>query len=268
MRKIVGFIVLLSLLAGFTQCDNAPTPSKTEQKEKPRKRLFKKENRASEDKTETSFEIDSLEADTPLAEEPNPTPIDTEIVELPEPDEPEDIDWESSAAADTLSSDNGVDIEEEEITEEWVDEEDIDYDDGEFEDENVDYSDGDVRLKMERILKTEIVKLLIPEARDQRDSTLAVIEERMSLSPEGPSKNIVVEKWYSPVNYRGYKFNRKKLLLYGVDKAAPVDVYFYLGEYYFAFDLRVYNLDETSKNVAFESVKDSVLTKYLLNYEY
>ena len=262
MRKYVVLIALLSLLMGFTHCNSAPTPSKTEQKEKPRKGLFKKQNQNVEDKSESSFETDSLINDGGLAEEPNPIQSDSLTAELPEPQNPENIHWESSARADTLESDS------DEITEEWIDEEDIDYDEGEFEEEYVDFRDGDLRLKMERILKTEIVMVRAPEARDVRDSTLAVIEERMSLNPEGPSKNVVVEKWYSPVNYRGYKFNRKKLMLYGVDIAEPVYVYFYLGEYYFAFSTRLFNLDETSKNVAFESVKDTVLINYLLNYDY
>lgn len=262
MRKFVVFIALLSFLIGFTQCNDAPSTSKTEQKEKPRKRIFKKQNRNAEDKVEASLEMDALNSDSTLAAEPNSIPSNTVAAELPDPEDPEDIDWESSAQTDTLSGDY------EETTEEWVDEEDIDYDDGEFEDEYVEYPDGDVNLRIERILHTEIVNVRIPEARNRRDSTLAVIEERMSLNPEELLQKVVVEKWYSPVNYRGYKFNRKKLMLYGVDKAEPVDVYFYLGEYYFAFNMRLYNLDETSKNVAFESVKDSLLINYLLNYDY
>ena len=263
MRKFVVFIAFLSFLLGFTQCHDAPTTSKTEQNEKPRKRLFKKKN--SEDKAQTNFDIDSLNADSTLAEEPNPIPADTLIAESANLDDSEEINWEATAEGDSLSSNNE---EEEEVTEDWVDEEDIDYDDGEFEDEYVRFPDGDVRMRMERILKTEIVYVRTPKAKDERDSTLAIIEERMSLHPEEPSKNVVVEKWYSPVNYRGYKFNRKKLMLYGVEKAEPVDVYFYLGEYYFGFNMRLYNLDETSKNVAFESVKDSVLINYLLRYDY
>jgi|SRR5690554_2070173 len=262
MRKYVVFIALLSFLMGFAQCDNAPNLSKTDQKEKPRTGLFKKQKQKTENKTNANHEVDSLTVDSTLAEEPKQLLPDSGIVELPVPEEPVDIDWESSAQEDTLSSDTN------EVTEEWLDEEDIDYSEGEFEDEYVDYPDGDVRLRMERILKTEVVNVRMPEARDERDSTLAIIEERMSLNTEGPSKKIVVEKWYSPVNYRGYKFNRKKLLLYGVDKAEPVDVYFYLGEYYFAFDTHLYNLDETSRNVAFESVKDTVLINYLLKYDY
>ena len=262
MRKYVVIIALLSLVMCFIQCDNASTPSKTEQKVKPRKPFFKKQNKADKDNAEMGFDIDSLNTDSTLAEEPNPIPSDTRTVELSETGNPEDIDWESSANPDSLTSDN------DEVTEEWVDEEDIDYDEGEFDAEYVDYLDSDVRLTMERILKTEIVNVRTPEARDRVDSTLAIIEERMSLNPEEPSKKVVVEKWYSPVNYRGYKFNRKKLMLYGVDKAETVYIYFYLGEYYFAFNMRLYNLDETSKNMAFVSVKDSVLTNYLLNYAY
>lgn len=262
MRKYVVIIALLSFVMGFTRCNNAPIPSKVEQKETSSKRKVKKQNQVAEDNAETSFEIDTIKSDVPLAEQPSPTLLDTTTAELPDPDDSEDINWELSAVADTLAPDS------EEVTEEWIDEEDIDFDDGELEDEYVEYPDSDVRLKMERILNTEIVDVRTPEAQDERDSTLAIIEERMSLNPEEPSKKVVVEKWYSPVNYRGYKFNRKKLMLYGVDKAEPVDIYFYLGEYYFAFNMHLYNLNETSKNLAFVSVKDSVLTDYLLNYEY
>lgn len=78
---------------------------------------------------------------------------------------------------------------------------------------------------------------------------------------------MVVERWVSPVNYRGYKFNRKKLMLYGVDKNEVVHLYYYLDGYYFSMRNRIYSLKETNNNTSFMLVKDSVLEKNLLEYE-
>src|SRR5690554_3275234 len=126
MRKFVVFIALLSFSMGLMQCDNAPSSSKTEQT--PRKGLFKNKKAKAEEKADGISQADSVVVDSSLAEEPNPVPADIDVVELPEPEEPENLDWESAADADTLGSDSN------EITEEWLDEEDIDYDEGEFED--------------------------------------------------------------------------------------------------------------------------------------
>jgi hypothetical protein len=119
----------------------------------------------------------------------------------------------------------------------------------------------------EKLLKTEKVELIRPDFIDKRDSVLAVIEERMTLAPDTGRLYIVVEKWQSPVNYRGYKFNRKKVLLYGVRKDMPVRVYFYLGAYYLTFNDRLFYLDETAAHTRFEPVEDIALTEHLLTYE-
>ncbi len=119
----------------------------------------------------------------------------------------------------------------------------------------------------ERLLNVLAVKVINPNIRNTKDSILYVVEQRLAIVPESSKRIVIVEKWFSPVNFKGYKFNRKKILLYGVDKDRPVAVYFYLENFYIAFGERLYELDETTAYTPFFAVKDSSLSRYLLNYE-
>jgi hypothetical protein len=119
----------------------------------------------------------------------------------------------------------------------------------------------------ERLLGAFAAKVINPNARNKTDSALYVIEKRLAIIPESSHRTVIIEKWFSPVNFKGYKFNKKKVLLYGVEKDRPVAVYFYLENFYIAFGERLYELDETSAYTPFFAVQDSSLARYLLNYE-
>lgn len=270
IRKFVTLVALVSFVVATISCANNDAKPETEVKKPNFNKVFsKKKKTANETATpDSTLGQDSLSSvDFNLAAKADTSIADTAFNQLPIPENETDIDWEASAEADTLTGDNDKahrDIEEDlaDETDETFEEE-MEYDESE---EFVNYSSGDGTLSKERILGTELIQVQFPELIDERDSVLAVIEERMTLTPDQVSKQIVVEKWYSPVNYRGYKFNRKKLMIYGLEKAAPVDVYFYLGEYYFSVHKKVYYLNETAKNKDFTLVKDSVLATYLLSY--
>ena len=255
MRTIVTFIAFLSFLMTVSSCESKVGEVNSGGKESTRKSQttkVEKGNKASANAntevTQDSFqEVDSVA----LRAQIDSILQDSLENELPYPDDEEVFEGEYYDESE-LSTDQ-----ENYSESEWLDEDP----------EYVDYSNGDLNLKKERLLKTEIIIVIIPEILDERDSVLAVIEERMSINPDKVSQKIVVEKWYSPVNYQGYKFNRKKLMLYGVEKSTLISIYYYLGEYYFALNNMVYDLDESSKNMAFEEVEDSVLSNYLLKNE-
>lgn len=251
-------MTFVACFALFPNCESKQGEANTSTKEQARTSVSGKKAKAmvntSVNDTLAGMDI-SLTGDSSFTD--STALVDSAINSLPLPDSETDIDWESAEPVDTLQT--GID---EEVTEEWTDEST-----GEEEAEYIDYSDGDVALNKERILKTEIVMDKMPDLQDERDSVLAVIEERMSLNQDKVSRQIVVEKWFSPVNYRGYKFNRKKLMLYGVERETLISIYYYLDEYYFAFNHTLYNLDESARNVSLVSVKDTILTNYLLHYE-
>lgn len=258
IRKFVTFIAFVACFALFPNCQSKQEEADTSSKQRARTSVPIQKS-----KTDIDTAVNDTLAGTGLSITPDTgyadsaTLVDSAVNSLPLPEKETEIEWETDKPVDTLQAESDT-----QIIEKWTDESE-----GVQESEFIDYSAGDVALNKERILKTEIVKVIMPDFQDDRDSVLAVIEERMSLNPNQISKQIVVEKWFSPVNYRGYKFNRKKLMLYGVEKETLISIYFYLDEYYFGFNQTLYNLDESTRNVSLVSVKDTVLTNYLLKYE-
>ncbi len=129
------------------------------------------------------------------------------------------------------------------------------------------YLDEDLVISKERLIFTGVIRVLRPDFRDDRDSVLAEIEKKLVISPERVPRTVLVEKWISPVNYRGYKFNRKKLMIYGVEKDRVVTVFYYLESFYLAMDTRVYEIIETAAHAPFTQVSDADLVRHLLAYE-
>ncbi len=122
-------------------------------------------------------------------------------------------------------------------------------------------------VSREKLLQAVAVRVYQPGMRNSKDSALYVVEQRLTIVPESTPRTVIIEKWRSPVNFKGYKFNRKKVLLYGVEKDNAVVIYFYLENFYLAFDERLYELDETVSYTPFMAVKDTSLSRYLMSYE-
>ncbi len=174
------------------------------------------------------------------------------------PDEFGESGWDDEYDDTDIPVEYGDDIE-------WTEEMD---DEGGEESMLIDsYLDDDVIISKEKMIFSGVIRVIRPDFRDDRDSVLAEIEKKLVISPERVPRTIIVEKWISPVNYRGYKFNRKKLMIYGVEKDRQVTVFYYLETFYVAMDTRVYELIETAAHAPFEQVSDADLVRHLLAHE-
>lgn len=79
------------------------------------------------------------------------------------------------------------------------------------------------------------------------------------------SAAVLVEFWRSPLNYKGYKFNNKKLLLYGI-KAPYLIRLLKLGEDVFLFyNGKIFLLTRDNEFYQYEEFEDPVLFKLLNN---
>jgi hypothetical protein len=144
---------------------------------------------------------------------------------------------------------------------------DAEWEVGEDEDASIYVADAEMDVKKDRLIATSLVRVLRPEITDQRDSVLAEVEKRLTITPERIPATVVVEKWISPVNFKGYKFNQRKLLLFGVREDQSVVIYYYINQYYFALDERFYELDETLAFESFQNLADTALVRHLRTYE-
>lgn len=276
MRKYVISVVVLSFLYALSACENnthsADSKDKTSKKEQIK--LPVGQDKASDtlgrDKAsgKVSKEIRPAEgeADT-SATHSSAVKTDLEGFRKGENFESDSVTLKELTSADTSEFQAIIDsnvVDTAASAEDFTDDTEPD---ASYSDEG-NYHDSGLQLRKERLLKTELLKVIRPEYKDTYDSVLVAIENRISIKPEEVSQMIVVERWMSPVNYRGYRFNRKKLMVYGVDKQIPIQIYYYLNAYYLMLHNEIYFLDETSANTGFMAVKDSLLVNYLLKYEF
>ncbi len=247
MRNFVTFLVILSFALAAPACSEGDNRDATIAKT-----AAEPQTRNSESRKSSSKEPDLV--DTLLALEDSVTSEMEEALQ--------DSGDFQDPFVDEFSEDGAYEAD---PNEEWTGEDTEDSENGDL---NTDYfSDEDVVVEKERMVYTGVIRVLRPDYIDERDSTLAEIEKRLTITPEKVPRTLIVEKWMSPINYRGYKFNRKKLMLYGVDKDRPVAVFFYLQQYYCALGKDIFELDETASHTPFESVSDTALVRHLRAYD-
>ena len=126
-------------------------------------------------------------------------------------------------------------------------------------------ADADIVVKKEQLLETRTVKNVLPPAKNLTDSVDAILEEHLSITP-AISNQVVVEFWKSPVNFKGYKFNRKKLVLYGLSPQVDVKLCYYVHTQYMIVGDAIYKIVETAVYQPYQEVESETLKAHLRKY--
>ena len=77
------------------------------------------------------------------------------------------------------------------------------------------------------------------------------------------NRMVMVELWNSPINYQGYKFNGRKLVLYGLGELSKLDILKYKGGRYLRHADSVYGLINDGEFHAFSRIRDAGLINEL-----
>jgi hypothetical protein len=108
--------------------------------------------------------------------------------------------------------------------------------------------------------KTEAAKEL------KNDSLIA---EAAEIKPEAriteSRVSWMVEYWSSPVNYRGYRVGKNKLILFGIDPDAPLKAYFYNGEFFLKSNEGIFELQYSGDFLPFIKTNNSGLISAIGN---
>jgi hypothetical protein len=72
-----------------------------------------------------------------------------------------------------------------------------------------------------------------------------------------------VEYWQSPINYKGYKLGKNKLVLFGFDTGSAAKMYYYKDEVYLKQKEIYYRLEYTNDFKALERVVSNTITSQL-----
>ena len=77
------------------------------------------------------------------------------------------------------------------------------------------------------------------------------------------AKNISVEFWKSPVNYKGYKLSRNKIILFGVEDADRIKLYNIDENMYLEFGADYFLLESNQDFKPLIKVRDSNILSQL-----
>jgi hypothetical protein len=117
-------------------------------------------------------------------------------------------------------------------------------------------------LKKDKLLGRETVKIVSIGENDIPSDSIA--SKMTGVNPRATT-SIEVEHWGSPVNYKGYKLGRTRLVLFGTQPGA-ITLLRYRNNLYMVFSGKVYGLQSSAGFESLKPLPDKKLSASLLNH--
>lgn len=139
--------------------------------------------------------------------------------------------------------------------------------------EQEDSLDEEIVVRKDMLLLTKVVKVqnksLLEAGADTEEKSLTKeITEKLNPEANLPeaetrTKSYLVEFWKSPINFKGYKINKGKIVLFGIDEPEQIKLYSVDNVLYFVYIQNIYKLDNTEEFASFNKIKDTSILSLL-----
>lgn len=117
-------------------------------------------------------------------------------------------------------------------------------------------TDGDeIVVRKDELLLEKVVNLVNLDGSNALDS----IRSKEAGIREEPGKSVTIEFWQSPLNYRGYKLTRSRLVLFGIDAQEQLSLYRLDNTMFMKTAGGVFRLENTADFRQMERVTDEAL---------
>lgn len=123
-----------------------------------------------------------------------------------------------------------------------------------------------LEIKRDELIATlEIVIETLKEAQKNVQTSDTALLKLADIKPNTKSKFLIVEFWESPINYKGYKFNGKRLVLFGFEYFEnQTKIYKINNKFILQYLNKYYYLEESFDFKRYAQVNDSTLLFPLL----
>ncbi len=109
-------------------------------------------------------------------------------------------------------------------------------------------------VKKDELLSARNLEMLsLGSATSKKDSVLSQLS---GIRDDGPKTFYTVEFWQSPINYKGYKMSKNKILLYGMGDSEGIRLFKLDDVIYLKHPSAIYRLDHSSDFRQLERVSD------------
>lgn len=117
-----------------------------------------------------------------------------------------------------------------------------------FEDVEPENEDS-IQIKKDEKMKSETLTLKI-----LKEEEIDTLLEKLLNVESVKIKQLYVEYWESPLNYKGYKLSKSKLIVYGIKPVVPSVIYKSENTFFFKANNLYYELIETTDFKALKSI--------------
>lgn len=123
--------------------------------------------------------------------------------------------------------------------------------------------DDDIFVKKDELLEVRTVELTVIGTQNNKTENDTLLEETADVVIEkskSAKTNFLVEWWKSPINYKGYKMGKNKIVLFGINPDEPLKLYCLDEEIYIKLPNMVFHLEQSNDFHSYEKVsKPSIL---------
>lgn len=130
---------------------------------------------------------------------------------------------------------------------------------------NTNPSQEDIVIRKDELLLTktvEVINLTTPS--NQSNAKDSLLQKVSGIKDDKNVKQYVnVELWKSPLNYKGYKMGKYKVVLYGIVSLDGLKIYTLEGDTYLKYGNTTYRLENTSEFKPYERITDETVTSKL-----
>ncbi|MGB3946909.1 MAG: hypothetical protein WBM13_02890 [Bacteroidia bacterium] len=123
----------------------------------------------------------------------------------------------------------------------------------------------DIVIRKDELLLTKTVEIInISGATNSNNAKDSLLQHVSGIKEDKATKQLVnVELWQSPLNYKGYKMGKYKIVLYGIASIEGLKVYAVGNDMYLKAGNTVYNLENTSEFKPYEKVTNEAIISKL-----
>lgn len=119
-------------------------------------------------------------------------------------------------------------------------------------------SSEEIVVRKDELLLTKSVELIhINEPLIQSTTKDSLLQKVSGIKEDKTTKQLInVELWHSPLNYKGYKMAKFKIILYGISSLEGLKIYKLGNQTFLKLGTLVYGLENTSEFKPYERITD------------
>lgn len=82
--------------------------------------------------------------------------------------------------------------------------------------------DDEIIVRKDERIQSDVITITDPEPAENHNDSL--LEAATGIRPQNAPASLVVEHWRSPINYKGYKMSKSKLILFGLPETTEMNL--------------------------------------------